>query len=150
MKLDFCAVCGSKDDLHLHHIDPIIHTGENRKSVKYDNTKPIKDCTLKEIFNALFDRGFISEHATLTLCSWHHRIMHGVVTFQKNNSGELIRAGMYLAQKNGVKLGRKKVFTETQAQELSQKRKEGTPIKDLMNQYSMSRATIYRALASKY
>jgi DNA invertase Pin-like site-specific DNA recombinase len=76
--------------------------------------------------------------------------MHGVVTFQKNNSGELIRAGMYLAQKNGVKLGRKKVFTETQAQELRQKRREGAPIKDLMNQYSMSRATIYRALASKY
>jgi hypothetical protein len=150
MKLDFCAVCGSKDDLHLHHIDPIIHTGENRKSVRYDNTKPIKDCTLKEIFNALFDRGFISEHATLTLCAWHHRIMHGVVTFQKNNSGELIKNGMALAKINGVQMGRKKAFTGTQAQELRQKRREGTPIKDLMKHYSMSRATIYRALASKY
>ena len=56
--------------------------------------------------------------------------------------------GILLAKRNGVKFGRKKAFTETQVQELRQKRREGHLIKDLMNQYSMARATICRYLGS--
>jgi hypothetical protein len=111
MKLDFCAVCGSKDDLHLHHIDPIVHTRESRKYFKYDDTKQIKDCTPKEIFSALFDRGFISEHSTITLCSWHHRIMHGIVTFQKINSSELIKEGIERKRLDGKPWGRPSTIT---------------------------------------
>ena len=70
----------------------------------------------------------------------------GVNVKSENHQAERLA----LARKNGVKFGRKKAFTETQAQELRQKRREGTSIKDLMNQYNMARATIYRALASKY
>jgi len=54
--------------------------------------------------------------------------------------------GISLAQKNGVKFGRKKVLTETQVQELRQKRTDGFLIKDLMEQYSLSKASVYRAL----
>ena len=54
--------------------------------------------------------------------------------------------GISLARKNGVKFGRKKALTETQVQELRQKRTDGFLIKDLMEQYSLSKASVYRAL----
>lgn len=54
--------------------------------------------------------------------------------------------GISLARKKGVKFGRKKALTETQVQELRQKRTEGLLIKDLMEHYSLSKASVYRAL----
>ena len=42
--------------------------------------------------------------------------------------------------------GRKSILTETQMQELRQKRKKFILIKDLMNQYSLSKSSIYRVL----
>ena len=54
--------------------------------------------------------------------------------------------GISLAKRNGVKFGRKKALTETQVQELRQKRTEGLLIKDLMEHYCLSKATVYRAL----
>ena len=54
--------------------------------------------------------------------------------------------GISLARKNGVKFGRKKSLTEVQVQELRQKRSEGLLIKDLMTEYGLSKATVYRVL----
>jgi DNA invertase Pin-like site-specific DNA recombinase len=54
--------------------------------------------------------------------------------------------GISLAKRNGVKFGRKKALTENQVQELRQKRTEGLLIKDLMEHYCLSKATVYRAL----
>ena len=54
--------------------------------------------------------------------------------------------GISLARKNGVKFGRKKALTETQVQELRQKRTDGLLIKDLMEHYKLSKASVYRAL----
>ena len=54
--------------------------------------------------------------------------------------------GISLARKIGVKFGRKKALSETQVQELRQKRTEGLLIKDLMEHYSLSKASVYRAL----
>ena len=54
--------------------------------------------------------------------------------------------GISLARRNGVKFGRKKALTENQVQELRQKRTEGLLIKDLMEHYCLSKATVYRAL----
>ena len=150
MKLDFCAVCGSKEDLHLHHIDPIIHTSENRKSFKYDANKPIKDCTPREIFNALFDRGFISEHATLTLCSWHHRIMHGIVTFQKVNSSELIKEGLAKAKSEGKTLGRPSTINGEQGEEIRKKimelRNSGNSIRKICKTIKIGVGTYYEVM----
>ena len=89
----------------------------------------------------------LMKHYGLSKASIYRALNNGeVYTKSENRQAD----GISLARRNGVKFGRKKAFTETQAQELRQKRREGTPIKDLMNQYSMARATIYRALASKY
>ena len=89
----------------------------------------------------------LMKHYGLSKASIYRALNDGGVNVKsENHQAERLA----LARKNGVKFGRKKAFTETQVQELRQKRREGTPIKDLMNQYSLTRATIYRALASKY
>ena len=54
--------------------------------------------------------------------------------------------GISLAKRNGVKFGRKKALTASQVQELRQKRTDGLLIKDLMEHYCLSKATVYRAL----
>ena len=41
---------------------------------------------------------------------------------------------------------RKKALTDEQVLELRQKRSEGLKIRDLMTHYSLSKATVYRAL----
>lgn len=56
--------------------------------------------------------------------------------------------GISLAKRNGVKFGRKKALTASQTAELRQKRKDGLLIKDLMEHYCLSKATVYRALGS--
>ena len=54
--------------------------------------------------------------------------------------------GISLAKRNGVKFGRKKALTASQTAELRQKRTDGLLIKDLMEHYCLSKATVYRAL----
>jgi Mor family transcriptional regulator len=51
-----------------------------------------------------------------------------------------------MAIRNGVKFGRKKALTDEQVLELRQKRSEGLKIRDLMTHYSLSKASVYRAL----
>jgi len=54
--------------------------------------------------------------------------------------------GIAMAIRNGVKFGRKKALTDEQVLELRQKRSEGLKIRDLMTHYSLSKASVYRAL----
>ena len=75
-----------------------------------------------------------------------YRVLNDGVVHAKSESRQL--DGILLAKRNGVKFGRKKAFTETQVQELRQKRREGLLIKDLMEHYCLSRATICRYLGS--
>lgn len=56
--------------------------------------------------------------------------------------------GIAHARKIGVKFGRKKALTEKQVQEMRQKRSEGLKIKELMSHYSLSKASVYRALGA--
>ena len=51
------------------------------------------------------------------------------------------------AKDKKVKFGRRPALTEDQIIELREKRKQGTLIKDLMAEYRLSKATIYRYLA---
>ena len=68
MKLGFCAVCGTTEGLHQHHIQPIILTGIKRTRKRgYNSNKPLKDCDSKEIFAFLFDQGVISDDETITV-----------------------------------------------------------------------------------
>lgn len=51
------------------------------------------------------------------------------------------------AKDRGVQFGKRPALTENQIIELRDKRTRGFPIKDLMAEYSLSKATIYRYLS---
>ena len=75
-------------------------------------------------------------------------LLGSIAEFENDLRKDRQADGISLARKNGVKFGRKKALTETQVQELRQKRIEGLLIKDLMEHYSLSKASVYRALGS--
>jgi len=54
--------------------------------------------------------------------------------------------GIARAKEIGVKFGAKPKLTPEQIEELKQKRSEGVKIKDLMESFGLSKASIYRLL----
>ena len=57
--------------------------------------------------------------------------------------------GIAMAKRKGVQFGRRKALNEIQVQEMRQKRSEGLKIKELMTHYSLSKASVYRALSEQ-
>ncbi len=57
--------------------------------------------------------------------------------------------GIKKAKQKGVKFGASKKLTESQAKEMRKKRKEGVLIKNLMKEYNLSKASIYRYLGNQ-
>lgn len=55
--------------------------------------------------------------------------------------------GVEMARKNGVKFGRKCAMSESKIAELNAKRASGLMIKDLMSEFKLSKASVYRYLA---
>ena len=51
------------------------------------------------------------------------------------------------AKEIGVKFGAKAKLTPEQVEELKRKREEGVKIKDLMSEFGLSKASIYRLLS---
>ena len=56
--------------------------------------------------------------------------------------------GIEQAKKRGVQFGRQPKVTKEQIEEMRRKRKTGTLIKDLMAEYNLSKASVYRLMAS--
>ena len=69
-----------------------------------------------------------------------------IAEFENDLRRERQTDGVALARSKGVKFGRKKALTDKQLLELRQKRAEGVKIADLMSEYSLSKASVYRAL----
>ena len=55
--------------------------------------------------------------------------------------------GILKAKKNGVQFGRSKHLNEREILELQQQRENGALIRELMADYKLSKASIYRYLA---
>jgi len=75
MKLNFCAVCGVETDLHHHHFKPKSHGGDDLDT------------------------------NMLTLCTEHHREIHGQNYRNNINHSKLTREGLQRAKEKGVRLG---------------------------------------------
>lgn len=148
MILNFCCVCGTTQDLHQHHIEPVIFSGKKRKKSrqKFDYNKPLKDCNTLEIFSFLFDNGYISEEDTITVCSFHHNILHGIMKFQKANHSEMIKEALNKARDNGITLGRPTVLDNDMRGKVLELRKNGMGIKSIAKQLSIGVGTIYKVL----
>lgn len=147
MKLDFCAVCGVKEGLHQHHINPVVYSAAKRNSRKYDENKKLKDCEILELWGYLFDKGYISDDATITVCEYHHNIMHGIVKFTKANQSNMIKEGMKRAIENGIKIGRPSKLTDELTLKIKHSyAKESLSIRSIAKKYEIGIGTVYNAL----
>ena len=57
--------------------------------------------------------------------------------------------GILKAKNRGVRFGKKKSLSSEQLDDLKQKRNQGIKIKDLMQEFKLSKATVYRYLAQE-
>ena len=74
-------------------------------------------------------------------------MLGAIAAFENDLRKERQTDGIALAKRKGIQFGRKRALTTDQVVELRQKRYHGVKITDLMCQYDLSKATVYRALA---
>lgn len=144
MKLDFCAVCGVKTDLHQHHIEPVVFSKIGRKKIKgYDANKQLKDCTSMEVFKWLFDQGIISDDGEITVCSYHHHLMHGIIKFQKTEHTNLVKEGMRKAKESGIHIGRPTKINDDMSKKVVTLIDDGVGIKKIAKSLNVGIGTVY-------
>lgn len=124
MILDFCAVCGAnnKEDLHQHHILPVVTTG-----IKRINKDP---------------------NETVTLCSKHHDMMHGVMKNRKSiHHKTLVRVGIDKAKARGTHCGRPTKLTPDVLSHIHKLREQGYSIRGIKNEVKLGVGTVMKALS---
>ena len=113
----------ARSTLHLCQVaDQLQEKGVNLKVV--DQSIDTSDATGRLLFNML---GAIAQ-------------------FETEIRAERQMDGIRKAKANGVHLGRRKHLTEDEQVELQQQRIDGALIKDLMEEFNLSKASVYRYL----
>ena len=116
MRMKFCCACFSDKNLHHHHLIPRIKGGSD------DQTNLI------------------------TLCGSCHAKIHNLKDVWSAEHKELQRIGIKKALENGVVFGAKAKVSSEQIDLMRSKRASGVLIKDLMSEFSLSKASVYRLL----
>ena len=149
MKHPHCVICGTTNDLQQHHIDPVVYGKSKRtkkKNKNYDPTKSLKDCSVKDIFEYLHDLGHMSDDGEMTVCGYHHNILHGIVKFQKAEHGKMIKEGMNKAVANGKKIGRPTNINEEIITKVKFMREKGIGIKKIATDLKVGVGTVYKVM----
>lgn len=73
-------------------------------------------------------------------------MLGAIAQFETELRAERQREGLLKARQRGVKLGREKHLNAAQIAEMQARREQGVPIKTLMYDYKLSKASIYRYL----
>ena len=146
MKLDFCAVCGATEDLHQHHLKPVIKTGVKRHKKRYNGDIQLKNAKWQDCFLRLFDLGVISDDGELTVCSYHHNVMHGIVKFHAVEQGKLVKAGLAKAVANGAILGRRSIMNDDLISKIKNLRKDNHSMRAIAKKCDVSTGTVQKAL----
>lgn len=73
-------------------------------------------------------------------------MLGAIAQFETEIRAERQMDGITKAKKKGVRFGAQKKLTEIQVEELRQKRADGVLIKELMKEYRLSKASVYRYL----
>jgi DNA invertase Pin-like site-specific DNA recombinase len=76
-------------------------------------------------------------------------MLGAIAEFENDLRRERQADGIAFAKSKGVQLGRKKKTTDLQVDEIRSLRVDGVLIKDLMSQFGISKATVYRILESE-
>ena len=74
-------------------------------------------------------------------------ILASLAEFETELRAERTNEGRIAAMERGVKFGAKPKLTENQIAEMKQKRTQGILIKDLMTEYKLSKASVYRLMS---
>ena len=74
-------------------------------------------------------------------------ILASLAEFETELRAERTNEGRIAAMKRGVRFGAKPKLTENQIAEMKQKRSQGVLIKDLMDEYKLSKASVYRLMS---
>ncbi len=74
-------------------------------------------------------------------------MLGAIAQFETEIRSERQMDGIRKAKERGVKFGKRKKLTPTQVVELQSKREQGVLIKTLMNEYDISKASVYRYLS---
>ena len=73
-------------------------------------------------------------------------VLASIAEFETEIRKERQLEGIAKAKSNGVRFGAKSKLTENQIQEMRSKRSSGVLIKNLMSEYGLSKASVYRLL----
>jgi DNA invertase Pin-like site-specific DNA recombinase len=74
-------------------------------------------------------------------------MLGAIATFENDLRRDRQSQGVEHAIRRGVKFGRKCVLTDEQLMSMKSRRLSGDSIQNLMNQFKVSRATVYRCLS---
>ena len=117
MKLDFCCICGTKENLHHHHITPRFRGGSD------------------------------DETNLITLCGTHHAWIHGLRPTSWNNHSNAVKESLQEAKDLGFQIGRKpKHFTKEEIDNLLEMRKKGVGIKKCATKFKCGIGTVYNVI----
>jgi DNA invertase Pin-like site-specific DNA recombinase len=75
-------------------------------------------------------------------------MLGAIATFENDLRKDRQQQGIALAKRKGIKFGRKHSLSNHQISEIRLKRTSGVKIVDLMNEFNVSKASVYRVLSS--
>lgn len=99
----------------------------------------------KQVELQVIDQNIFTGDATGRLL---FNMLGAIAQFETEIRAERQMDGIAKAKQRGVRFGAQKKLTTEQIKELQQKREEGVLIKTLMNDYRLSKASVYRYLAT--
>ena len=108
---------------------------------------------LHKIVNDLNDRGvgFKVLDQSIDTTTKEGRLLFSILAslaeFETELRAERTNEGRIAAMERGVRFGAKPKLTENQIAEMKQKRCQGVLIKDLMDEYKLSKASVYRLMS---
>jgi hypothetical protein len=117
MILSFCAVCGKTEDLHQHHIVPKSVTptmGEHK-----DNDE------------------------TLTLCAYHHDILHQVQKKRWDTHSNMIKKGLSKRKQQGLSVGRKPTMTPELVDKIQKMINQGYGVRETLRTLKIGTKAYY-------
>jgi hypothetical protein len=76
-------------------------------------------------------------------------MLGAIATFENDLRKDRQQQGIALAKRKGIKFGRKHSLSNHQISDICLKRASGVKIVDLMNEFNVSKASVYRVLSSQ-
>ena len=103
----------------------------------------VEELKRKEVELQVIDQNSNTADATGRLL---FNMLGAINQFETEIRAERQMDGIFKAKQKGIKFGATKKLTESQIKELREKRIAGVLIKDLMKEYNLSKASVYRYL----